>query len=133
MASTAKITLPFNRMAIEAAGADGDKAVEYSVVGERGLKLVCLPSGSASFMYAYAVGKGAMRRRNKIKIGNRDEISLTDARARADELRHKVGMGIDPAAEATKAQAAAAKRKAAITLADLWAERHTAYSDEAGH
>jgi integrase len=99
MTKSATKILPYNVAVIAAAKARDGKQIEFSIAGVRGLKLVVLPSGIATFMFSYAIGEGRHRTRNKIKIARRDAITLADARKRADELRRKIEAGIDPARE----------------------------------
>ena len=64
----------------------------------RGLVLLALPSGTATWYLHYDVALGRARKRRKLKIGRLDEISLADAIAMAEGQRPAIRGGADPAA-----------------------------------
>lgn len=73
--------------------------VELRVQGVRGLALHVMPSGTATWYFHYdAKGPGG-RIRRKQRIGRQDEIGLACAISVAEELRHRIGRGEDPAQE----------------------------------
>ncbi len=95
--STAK--LPANvktiRRAVSAVAATG-AAREFRIDGVRGLVLLALPSGTATWYLHYDVAVGRKRKRRKLRIGRLDDISLADAIALADRQRPQIRTGADP-------------------------------------
>ena len=53
MAGKPTKVLPPNQQAIRAAKAINDRQTEYAINGQRGLKLLVMPSGSAAFVFRY--------------------------------------------------------------------------------
>jgi len=79
---SASARLPANVKAIRRAVREvpaGGVAREFRIDGVRGLVLLALPSGTATWYLHYDVAVGRKRRRRKLKIGRLDEISLADA------------------------------------------------------
>ena len=116
MAGKASHVLAFNHQTVRSAKAVDGRQIEYSFAGQRGMKLLVMPSGAASYIFRYDVKIGANRLQRKITIGNRDAMDLGTARKKADDLRRSVEAGGDPAAEKEA-------RAVAITLRQLFAER----------
>jgi integrase len=85
------------RRSIREAAASG-RVREFRIDGARGLVLLVLPSGTATFYLHYDVTVGRKRRRRKLKIGRLDEISLADAIAVAERQRPAIRTGSDPVA-----------------------------------
>ena len=111
--------LPPNTKAIQSAlkaSTSGDRTIEYRIDGARGLVLHALPSGTATWYFHYDVEVGKKRVRRKFKIGRLDEVSLAQARAEVDRLRHLVRQGGDPALKK-------ADTRKAMTFAELAAQR----------
>jgi integrase len=103
MAPTSSSTsrLPANVKAIRRAvrDASSDSSIrEFRIDGVRGLVLLALPSGTATWYLHYDVALGRARKRRKLKIGRLDEISLADAIAVAEGQRPAIRGGADPAA-----------------------------------
>ncbi len=98
---SASTRLPANvkaiRRAVRAAPAGGG-AREFRIDGARGLVLLALPSGTATWYLHYDVAIGRKRKRRKLKIGRLDDISLADAIALADRQRPQIRTGADPVA-----------------------------------
>lgn len=64
--------------------------------GSRGLYLYVLPSGTRSWYFRY---KNAAGKQCRVPLGLYPDLSLADARAKADAERVRVRAGADPAAE----------------------------------
>jgi integrase len=71
---------------------------EFRIDGVRGLVLLALPSGTATWYLHYDVAVGRKRRRRKLKIGRLDDISLADAIAVAERQPPAIRTGADPVA-----------------------------------
>jgi len=71
---------------------------EFRIDGARGLVLLALPSGTATWYLHYDVAVGRKRRRRKLKIGRLDDITLADAIAVAERQRPAIRTGADPVA-----------------------------------
>ena len=98
---SSKSRLPANVKAIVRAVRDataGSSVREFRIDGVRGLVLLALPSGTATWYLHYDVAVGRARKRRKLKIGRVDEISLADAIAVAESQRPAIRGGADPAA-----------------------------------
>ncbi|MEX0603836.1 MAG: integrase arm-type DNA-binding domain-containing protein [Marinobacter sp.] len=91
----------------------------HPVGGVSGLLLQVTPSGAKSWIYRTTV---AGKRRN-IGVGGFPDVTLTQAREKARELRDKIADGIDPVADrqATK-RALMAARLSTVTFADAMAD-----------
>jgi hypothetical protein len=101
--------LPANAKSIKkavrkCAGADGVR--EYRVAGVRGLVLNVLPSGTATWYFHYDHQQGRARKRRKLRIGRLDDIELSEAQDRVEELRPSARRGEDPAAAKSAAMIA---------------------------
>jgi len=96
---SASARLPANvkaiRRAVREAAATG-AAREFRIDGVRGLVLLALPSGTATWYLHYDVAVGRKRRRRKLKIGRLDDIALADAIAVAERQRPAIRTGADP-------------------------------------
>lgn len=79
-------------------GTSKSSGLEYRVVGARGLVLLVLPSGCATWYFYYDVKNGGKRHRRKLKVGRVDAVPLSHALAEAQKLRVQVAEGRDPAA-----------------------------------
>jgi integrase len=98
---SASTRLPANVKAIRRAVrevAAGGAAREFRIDGVRGLVLLALPSGTATWYLYYDVAVGRKRRRRKLKIGRLDDIALADAIAVAERQRSAIRTGADPVA-----------------------------------
>jgi integrase len=85
------------RRAVREATATGSIR-EFRIDGVRGLVLLALPSGTATWYLHYDVAVGRKRRRRKLKIGRLDDIALADAIAVAERQRLAIRTGADPVA-----------------------------------
>ena len=89
---------------------------EYRIEGARGLVLLVLPSGTATWYFHYNAEVGKKRERRKLKIGRLDEVSLAQALGEAERLRPLIRQGGDPVSQKIA-------NREAMTFADLAAER----------
>ena len=94
-------------------------------VDGRGLCLVVKPSGARTWVLRMQL-KG---HRRDYGLGSAHDVSLTDARTAAAELRRRVRDGFDPVAERRKARKViptfeAATRSCHETLGDGWKDGH---------
>lgn len=112
--------LPTNTKAIQKAvkevAAGARTPGEFRIDGHRGLVLLVLASGTATWYFHYDVRIGRRRDRRKHHIGRLDAVSLGEATLAAERLRSEVRLGADPAAQRV------AVRKT-ITFAELATER----------
>jgi hypothetical protein len=98
---SASARLPGNVKAILRAvrdAAETGSAREFRIDGVRGLVLLVLPSGTATWYLHYDVAVGRTRRRRKLKIGRLDDIALADVIAVAERQRPAIRSGADPVA-----------------------------------
>ena len=116
MATKAEAVLPYNRQSVDAAKAVDGKETEYQIGADRGLKLRVYPTGRATYLFRYTIEEGRHRHHRKMALGRRDEMSLAEARKAADDLRHKIGTGVDPARQV-------AARNVALTFQELSEKR----------
>ena len=116
MAGKSQRELPFRPASISNAKSIDAKQTEYRIEGVRGLILVVTPEGTGTYFFRYVIQQGKKRKFRSIKIGRRDEKSLTDARDDADKHRLDVGGGADPVA-------AGQTKKTAVTFEELFEER----------
>ncbi len=90
----------------------------------RGLYLLVKPSGSKSWVVR--VQKDGKRR--DFGIGSAADVSLADARTKADELRREVRSGVDPVVKKRQAKAVPTFKAAALAchkaLKRGWTEKH---------
>ena len=122
MARQTEHTLNYNVQQIRAAKAINGQRTEYSIKGERGLWLVVLPSGVATYVFRYTLGHGrGNQTRGRFSIGRRDEIDLADARTKVEQLRKGVASGVNP-------NAVLAESKDLLTFKEL-AEKRLAEDD----
>jgi hypothetical protein len=63
------------------------RPVRYKIAGEKGLRLAVYPSGKASWLVRFQVGKGAGRREFTREIGDATLISLAAASRAAEDAR----------------------------------------------
>ncbi len=70
---------------------------EFRIDGCRGLVLLVMGSGTASWYFHYDVATGSLRQRRKLKIGRYPDLSVAAAVDRANEVRVEVADGDDPA------------------------------------
>jgi len=91
----------------KAAPAEGSNVYVYE---ERGFALRCSPGNAHAYILDYRHGG----RRRVATLARVEDLDLDDARQRAGAWRDQLRRGIDPAGEI-------AKKKAAPTVADLWA------------
>jgi integrase len=96
---SASARLPANvkaiRRAVRDAAASGGVR-EFRIDGVRGLVLLALPSGTATWYLHYDLAVGRKRRRRKLKIGRLDDIALADAIGVAERQRPDIRTGADP-------------------------------------
>lgn len=91
-------------------------AGEFRIQGYRGLVLLVLASGTATWYFHYDVRVGRRRDRRKHHIGRLDTISLAEANLEAERVRYQVRLGTDPAAERIAA-------RQVLTFAELASDR----------
>ncbi len=99
--TSASACLPANVKAIRRAVRETAAAGairEFRIDGARGLVLLALPSGTATWFLHYDVVVGRTRRRRKLKIGRLDDIALADAIGVAERQRPAIRAGADPVA-----------------------------------
>ena len=125
MAGKPTKVLPPNQQAIRAAKAINDRQTEYAITGQRGLKLLVMPSGSAAFVFRYDYHHGLKRLQRKVTIGNGDATDFGTAKRKADELRRAVENGADPVSDSLQ-------RATAMTLRQLFADRRVKDERRAG-
>lgn len=89
---------------------------EFRISGYRGLVLLVLASGTATWYFHYDVPAGRSRKRRKHRIGRLDAVTVAEAIRAAEHLRVQVRQGNDPAADQANA-------RRAITFAELAADR----------
>lgn len=98
---SASARLPANvraiRRAVREAAAAGTMR-EFRIDGARGLVLLALPSGTATWYLHYDVAVGRKRQRRKLKNGRLDDVALADAIAVAERQRPAIRTGADPVA-----------------------------------
>ena len=112
-------TIPFNEQAVrKVATTKHETQAEYPIKGVPGLRLICLPSGSASFAVRITV-KGKRRRE---VLGPWGVITLGDARLKALEVAAGVADDKDILADAKR-------EKAKVTLQQLWEQRRESQKD----
>ncbi len=70
------------------------KDKEYSLSDGRGLYLRIKPVGSKLWIFNYT--RPITKKRANISLGNYPDLKLSEARAKAQELRHVLAEGIDP-------------------------------------
>ena len=95
MPRAAKNVLKSNAMQVKKAVAKDGKPTEYRIEGEPGLVLLCQPSGSARWYHFYSVRIGTKNQRRKLLIGDRDAVTLADAKKKC--LRYRNAIDIDDA------------------------------------
>lgn len=105
MSGTSKHELPFNRQAVDKAGPREGKQTEWKIATVPGLTLVVQPSGIATYFVRYQVWQGTKRVFRRVKIGDRNAVSLSEARERAWDIKKKVSTGGDPVATARSVSA----------------------------
>jgi integrase len=123
-------TLPNNDAKVRTQSAIDGRATEFSIAGQRGLRLLVQPyrdggptNGHGAFVFRYGVIKNGSRVQRRLALGARDAITLKDATTKADELRRKLASGIDPVEEAETVEAAKAAKRNARTLRQLFEDR----------
>lgn len=99
MARRSARELPLNSQSIQAAEAIEERKTEYRIRGERGLLLIVLPGGTATYFFRYAVKIGQRRKFRTLKLGRRDGLTLHDARRKCADHRRTVENGGDPVGE----------------------------------
>jgi len=82
--------------AVNAARAVDGKMTEYAIEGVRGLRLIVLPSGTATYYLAYSNARVSKR----LKLGRRDTMTLAQANVAAMSALVEVSKGADPVADA---------------------------------
>jgi integrase len=80
----------------------------HAVGGPAGLLLVVKPTGARSWMFRTKVGI----KRRSIGLGGYPDVSLSEARKKAKELKEKIQAGIDPVEEKRKDRDALIKEQA---------------------
>ena len=99
MVNSAGNILACNSQSVKKAAAKNSKQTEYRIKDTEGLVLVVQPSGSASYYVYYKVRLGQQSKLRKFRLGNRDIVSLKDARSKTKEILAKVAAGEDPVSE----------------------------------
>lgn len=92
----------------------GQSKVDYHDAGCKGLMLEIRASGGKTWYLRYRDNHGKQR---QFRMGDAKDLSLDQARHRANELRGQIALGIDPAAEK-------ATLRAVPTFANFMAERY---------
>jgi len=82
------------------------KAKPYKVADGEGLYLLVTPQGGKLWRLDYRYPKGGGGAHKTLSLGRYPDVSLTLARERRNEIRQKIEIGIDPAAERKAAKAA---------------------------
>ncbi|QHJ89418.1 site-specific integrase [Aequoribacter fuscus] len=99
----------------------------HPVGGVAGLHLLVSPSGARSWVLRTKVGD----KRRDIGLGGFPDVTLSDARAKARELRERILGGIDPIAERKSARdAIRASQAKALTFKEAAYRCHAARQDE---
>jgi integrase len=112
-------TIPFNSEAVRKVATTKHEAqAEYPINGVPGLRLICLPSGAAS--YAVRITVKGKRRREVLGLWN--VITLGDARLKAFEVAAGVADDRDILADEKK-------EKGKVTLQQLWQQRKESQKD----
>lgn len=107
--TAAERLLPANAKSISKAirSVVGSKATrEFRIEGQRALVLLVTSGGAATWYLHYHVTEGKKQIRRKHRIGRVDEISLSEAISKSEELRPEINRGADPAGRQTLARAA---------------------------
>lgn len=95
---------------------DSEAINEFRIQGQRGLVLLVTASGTATWYFYYDAKEGKKRSRRKHRIGRIDEVSLSEALSKAEELRPEINRGSDPVARQ-------AHVRRAMTFGELAEER----------
>lgn len=99
----------------------------YPVGGVAGLHLLVSPSGARSWVLRTKVGD----KRRDIGLGGFPDVTLSDARAKARELRERILSGIDPIAERKSARdVIRASQAKALTFKEAAYRCHAARQEE---
>ena len=91
--------LPANAKALNKAiqsAANSNVAKEFRIEGQRGLVLLVTAGGTATWYFHYDVAEGKKRTRRKHRIGRVDEVLLSEALLKAEDLRPEINRGADP-------------------------------------
>jgi hypothetical protein len=91
--------LPANAKALNKAiqaAANSIVTKEFRIEGQRGLVLLVTAGGTATWYFHYDVTEGKKRTRRKHRIGRVDEVSLSEALLKAEDLRPEINRGADP-------------------------------------
>jgi integrase len=101
---------------VRAASCHGDKRAEYRIEGFPGLALFCEPSGAANWYALYSVQNGKRAVSKRVKLGEREAMSVETAGKYAADTINQARKGIDPVLEKQLA-------RNAITLGELVQQR----------
>lgn len=116
MTAQRETQLPYNAQKVMAAGPLDARETEYRIDGVRGLVLRVRPNrqGVWYFYYRAKVGEGHLERwaLKKLKLDDREHMTLSEARKRAEELQVDVNKGSDPQAAREVKRLAVEKAKA---------------------
>ena len=111
-----------NALAVKAAKpAAGKRRTEFSIEGAPGLRLYLELTGGRAWFFDYKLAG----KHRKVRIGDAELITLSNAREHADDLRRKTDRGVDPVVEAKQAAVVAAQ--AAFSFGDMaekWISAH---------
>lgn len=80
----------------------GASKIEYQDKGCKGLMLELRTSGNGTYYLRY---RDLRSKQRQFRIGDALDLTLEQARKRADELRGQIAMGVDPAAQKAEYQA----------------------------
>jgi integrase len=121
MTGKARNSVAYNDLAVsKKARAQVGKQIEWQIETVPGLSLVVKPSGVATFYVRYHVGQGSKIKHRRKALGQYGDkphqMSLSDARDAALEIRGAVRKGSDPVREATVSSSS-------LTLRQLFDER----------
>lgn len=125
MARTSGQSIKYNELAVaKIAKTKIDRQAEFTIEGVPGLMLIVRPTGVASWLVQYQVGKGPSRKRVRTTIGKFGKMKLADAREQAMEIVRQASTGVDAVADARN-------RNQALTLRGLFEARFAGDKDTA--
>ena len=93
--------------------AAGKRRTEFSIERAPGLRLYLELTGGRAWFFDYKLAG----KHRKVRIGDAELITISNAREHADDLRRKTDRGVDPVVEAKQAAVVAAQ--AAFSFGDM--------------
>ena len=72
-----------------------DKQTEYSIKGEKGVSLLVMPSGVASYSVRYCFGQVGQKKSRRIILGSYEDMTLSEAKNEARDIHDDVLKGVD--------------------------------------